>query len=84
MSERWMSTKITRALQSAVGVYLSGAVVMATYLVWFALDGGALERQHTHWAIALLGFVAYVAFWPIVLDVLLLQVLGVFRSPFEW
>jgi hypothetical protein len=79
-----MSTKITRALRIAVGAYLSGAVVTATYLVWSAIDGGALERQHPHWVIALLGFAAYVAFWPIALCILLLQVLGVFRGPFEW
>jgi hypothetical protein len=79
-----MSTKIKRALRIAVRAYLSGAVVIATYLVWSALDGGALERQHPDWVIALLGFTAYVVFWPIVLGVLLLQVLGVFRGPFEW
>jgi hypothetical protein len=44
--------KITRALRSAVGAYLSGAVVMATYLVWSALDDGTLEQQHPHWVIA--------------------------------
>jgi hypothetical protein len=44
-----MSTKIKRALRIAVGAYLSGGVVVATYLVWSVIDGGidgsALERQ---------------------------------------
>src|ERR1700692_4744449 len=74
-----------RTLRYVFGVYLIGAALVAIYLVWSAIDGGALERHHDArgWLMIALFYLAASAFWPVGMVIFLLQYFGITHRTLE-
>ena|ERR1700674_2217943 len=74
-----------RTLRYVFGIYLIGAALVAIYLVWSAIDGGALERHHDArgWLRIALFYLAASAFWPVDMVIFLLQYFGIMHRTLE-
>jgi hypothetical protein len=75
-----------QAFRLGLRIYLVGAALMAIYLSWMAVSGGALDRHHgpRDWLVIVVGYAAYVALWPVALIIVLLMYLGLVHGPIEW